>query len=166
MRCPGCDHDNLPGADLCDDCGLDLAGLDVQAWGVNPDDPVLVTPLSDLPLKDPLVLEPGDSVLQAIDLMRERHAGCVFVVDGDALVGVMTERDVTVRVAAKGRDPAGTRLADVMTADPVALQRDDVLAWALHRMGVEGYRHLPVLDGRRLAGFLSSRTVLRALLDA
>ena len=41
-----------------------------------------------------------------------------------------------------------------MTPNPVALEKDDVLAWALHRMGVDGYRHLPVLDGERLAGFL------------
>jgi len=69
-----------------------------------------------------------------------------------------------VRVASRGRDPSQIRLGEVMTPNPVALQKDDALAWALHRMGVDGYRHLPVLDGDRLVGFLSIRTVLRTLL--
>jgi CBS domain-containing protein len=78
----------------------------------------------------------------------------------------LTEHDVTVRVAAPGRDPTRTRLEQVMTPNPVTLQTDDPLAWALHRMGVDGYRHLPVLDGQRLVGFLSVRTVLRVLQEA
>ena len=41
MRCPACKCDNIAGVDLCEDCGLDLAGLDVKAWGVSPDDPII-----------------------------------------------------------------------------------------------------------------------------
>ncbi len=41
MRCPTCAEDNLPGEDLCQNCGMDLAGLDVTAWGLDPGDPVL-----------------------------------------------------------------------------------------------------------------------------
>jgi CBS domain-containing protein len=165
--CPACDHDNIAGVDLCDNCGMDLAGLDVKAWGVDPDDPLLAVPLGDLPLKQPLVL-PGDAtVLRAIELMRERHEGCVFIQDARGrLAGVFTERDVTVRVAAPARDPAETHLEEVMTRNPVALLKADPLAWALHRMGVDGHRHLPVLDGDGLAGFLSARAVMRVFLDA
>ncbi len=166
MRCPACEHDNLAGEDLCQQCGLDLAGLDVKAWGVSPEDPVLARRLSSLALKTPLVLDAEASVSEAVDLMRERHEGCVFVCDDEQrLAGVFTERDLTVRVASPGRDPSRTRLADAMTRSPVALQQTDVLAWALHRMGVEGHRHLPVLDGERLVGFLSIRAVLRSLLQ-
>jgi len=165
MNCPACDTENTPGDDLCRDCGLDLAGLDATAWGVSPEDPVLAVRLSALPLKTPLVLAPDATVTEAIDLMRERGEGCVFVVDDSpSPIGVFTEHDVCVRVAAPGRDPSHTRLRDVMTRNPVALQQDDALAWALHRMGVDGYRHLPVLDGERFAGFLSIRTVLHSLL--
>lgn len=165
MRCPACDHDNIPGDDLCADCGLDLAGLDVAAWGVNPEDPILVTELGSLPLKSPIRLKPDATVGQAVDLMRDRHEGCVFVEDDQGqLTGVFSERDVAARVAARGRNPEQTILADVMTRRPVTLQRQDILAWALHRMGVDGHRHLPVLDDGRLVGYLSMRTVLHALL--
>ena len=167
MRCPACDHDNIPGTDLCEECGLDLAGLDVKAWGVDPEDPQLTLPLAGLPLKEPLVLRPDATALKAIELMRDRHEGCVFVQDeGGRLVGVMTERDVTARVAARGRHPEQTRLEEIMTRQPVTLQKNDPLAWALHRMGVDGHRHLPVMDGDRLIGFLSIRTVLQVLLEA
>ncbi len=167
MLCPACEHDNIPGEDLCANCGMDLAGLDAGAWDLDPDDPALALPLGDLQLKEPLVLGPRATVTEAIDLMKERHEGCVFIEDGaSGLVGVLTEHDVTARVAAPGRDPTQTRLEEVMTLQPVALQKDDPLAWALHRMGVDGYRHLPVLDQGKLVGFLSVRAVLRSLFEA
>lgn len=167
MNCPACDHENLPGDDLCGNCGVDLAGLDVAAWDVNPEDPFLATTLGSLSLKDPIVLAPRASVAEAVDLMKERHEGCVFIEDESAgLVGVFGERDVTVRVIARERDPKKTRLDEVMTRNPVTLEKNDALAWALHRMGVDGHRHLPVTHEGRLVGLLSIRTVLQALVDA
>ena len=167
MNCPTCDEDNLPGEDLCRNFGMDLAGLDVGSWGLDPEDPVLTTKLADLPLKDALVLPLASTAAEAIELMKKHHQGCVFMTDAEGkLAGVLTERDVVARVAAPGRDPGRTRLEEVMTPNPVALLDKDPLAWALHRMGVDGHRHLPVLDENGLAGFLSSRVVLRAFLDA
>jgi len=167
MQCPACDHENLPGEDLCVECGMDLAGLDVQAWGVDPEDPLLAIPLGELPLAEPLVLGPQVTVAEAVARMRERHVGCAFVEeDGAGPVGVFTERDVAVRVVSRGRDPQRARLEEVMTTGLVTLRRDDPLAWALHRMGIDGFRHIPVMDGDRLHGVLSSRSVLKLLLDS
>lgn len=164
MQCPACGHENFPGQDLCQSCGLDLAGLDVPAWGVSPSDPFLSQPLSGLPLKTPLILGPGATVQEATDLMHEKHEGCVFVEQGEhELVGVFTERDLAARVIARGRSATDTRLEDVMTPNPFTLRKEDALAFALHRMGVDGYRHVPVMDDKRLIGFLSMRTVLRVL---
>ena len=164
MRCPACNHDNIQGADLCAECGVDLAGLEVHAGGVSSDDPLLARSLRELPLKKPLLLAAGAAVSEAVELMQERHEGCVFVVaPGRLLIGVFTERDVALRVVARGRDPRATTLQEVMTRDPFALHYDDSLAFALHRMGVDGFRHLPVLDGGQIVGFLSIRTVLRVL---
>lgn len=164
MQCPACGHDNIPGQDLCQSCSLDLAGLDVQMSGVSPEDPFLSRPLRDLPLKEPLVLGPGAKVRDAVDLMRERDEGCIFIEsDEHELVGVFTERDLAARVIARGRLPAETDLVDVMTPRPFTLRHEDALAFALHRMGVDGYRHVPVLKKGRLVGFLSMRTVLRVL---
>lgn len=166
MRCPSCDHDNLPGAELCEECGLDLAGLDVKAWGVDADDPVLTAPVSSLPLKEPLALSPSATAAEAIAAMADRREGCVFATDERGqLLGVFTERDVASLIATAGRDPSRLRLEQVMTPRPATLHKTDPLAWALHRMGVDGHRHLPVVEGERLVAFLSIRTVLKALLD-
>jgi len=167
MRCPACEHNNLPGADLCADCMLDLAGLDVVSRDVDPEDPLLLTPLERLPLKRALEFRAEDTVAAAIRRMGEEHEGCVFVLDDSGrLLGVVTERDIVTRVAARGRDPERTRLDEVMTWDPVTLEQTDPLAWALHRMGVDGYRHLAVVERGRLVGFLSVRAVLRTLAGA
>ncbi len=167
MLCPACDHDNIAGDDLCANCGLDLAGLDVHAWGVDPQDPLLNRPLGELALKQPLTVGPGTSVAEALRQLDAAGEGCVFVVDDEGRpAGVMTERDVVARVVQRGRDPERSFVEDVMTPRPFALDRNDPLAWALHRMGVDGYRHLPVLDGGKLSGFLSVRAVLQTLLEA
>ncbi|NIM61694.1 MAG: CBS domain-containing protein, partial [Acidobacteria bacterium] len=106
MLCPACDHENIPGDDLCTECGMDLAGLDVQVWGVDPEDPLLASQLKDLPLKKPLVLNTTCTVSEAVERMREHRQGAVFVEnERNGLIGVFTERDVAVRVASRGRDP-------------------------------------------------------------
>jgi CBS domain-containing protein len=162
MNCPSCGYDNIPGDDLCADCGMDLAGLDVTAWGVRPDDPLLRRRISELPLKPALSLPASAPVADAVALMSERGEGCVFVTGEDGrLNGVVTERDVALRVAARGLDPASVALERVMTHDPFAVLVTDRLAFVLHRMGVDGYRHVPVVDGEgRLEGFVSIRTML------
>jgi CBS domain-containing protein len=164
MLCPACNHDNIPGEDLCAECGMDLVGLDVPARDISADDPLLARPLGELPLKKPLLLPLDATVAAAVELMQERHEGCVFLLEtGRRLAGVFTERDVALRVVTRGRDPQTTLLREVMTPNPFALRHDDSLAFALHRMGVDGFRHIPVLNGERIVGFLSIRTVLRVL---
>lgn len=167
MRCPACDHDNIQGTDLCENCGLDLAGLDLPGRDLDPEDPLLGRPVGELGLQKAPVLGPEARVFEALQMMRERRHGCVFVQnDQGRLVGVFTEHDVVSRVAARRKDPGAVRLGDVMTPRPYTLKSDDPLAWALNRMGVEGQRHVPVLEGDGPLGFLSVRVVLKALLDA
>ena len=155
MLCPDCAHDNIPGTDLCENCGLDLAGLDVRAWGVSPGDPLLSRKLSDLSLKEPLVLGPQATVAEAIELMAEHHEGCVFVVDEhQKLVGVVTERDVALRVAARGRHPQKLPLHEVMTPRPTKLRGSDRLAFARGVASCSGSwrRHARTQTGHLLAG--------------
>ena len=164
MLCPACEFDNIPGTDLCDNCGLDLAGLDVGTWGVDPEDPVLSREISSVSLKQPIVLACNDTVAAAVGAMCESGEGCVFVEDAEGLVtGVFTERDLVLRVLARGRDAGRVALSEVMTPSPVPLRSSDPFAWALHRMGVDGHRHIPIVEGRRIVGMLSVRSVLKEL---
>ncbi len=168
MECPSCGEDNIQGEDLCASCGMDLAGLDVRSRELSREDPLLARKIDELPLKKALTVAPTTSVGEAARLMREHHEGCVFVVtEGEGLVGVFTERDLASRVLVRDRSLDETTVAEVMTRDPYTLRGEDRVVFALHRMGVDGYRHLPILDAEgKIIGILTMRTVLAALASA
>jgi CBS domain-containing protein len=110
--------------------------------------PVLVTVDSD------------ESLADAADRMRWYAVGALPVYERHALVGIVTERDVTAAVA-DGVDPARTLVRDRMTAAPATVAPDDDLATAARTMAELGVRHLPVVDGGRLVGMLSIRDLLK-----
>lgn len=110
------------------------------------DEAVLSRPLSALPPAEPVTVESPTSVLEAVHLMRDRHAGCVLVVRGGKLRGIFTERDVVGRVVAAGLDPARTAVRRVMTPSPETLRPTDSIAFSLNLMSLGGYRHIPLVD--------------------
>ena len=105
------------------------------------------------------------TVRQAAAMMAERRMGAVLVMEGERLVGIVTERDIAVRVVAAGLSPERTRLAEVMTPDPDTLKPDDTVHAALDLMARRGYRHLPVKRGRKLVGMVSIRDLYRSVVD-
>jgi CBS domain-containing protein len=98
-----------------------------------------------------------DTVRAAADLMKARKCGSVLITAGDALVGIFTERDVVFRVVAEGRDPAKTKLGEVMTANPMTVGPQEPAISALRLMEDSGFRHLPVVDDGRILGVVSRR---------
>jgi CBS domain-containing protein len=99
------------------------------------------------------------SVREAAQLMSERSIAAVVICHpGGKLAGIMTERDVTSRVVAKGLDPEATTVGAVMTPDPDTLEADDRPAQALSMMRQHNYRHLPVVDeNHHVIGMVSVR---------
>ncbi len=102
-------------------------------------------------------------VRDAIESMRQKQLSCVLVVERGQLVGVFTERDVVMKVAATPLDVDHVPLRDVMQPDPECLQLDDELVYALHQMLRGAYRHVPVVDEQRRPTALVS---LQAIIDA
>lgn len=86
------------------------------------------------------------TVQEAARKMAERVIAAVVITEGDTLRGIMTERDVTTRVVAKGLDPATVTVGEVMTPDPDTLVASQHPAEALRMMRDRNYRHLPVVD--------------------
>ncbi|MDX1643566.1 MAG: CBS domain-containing protein [Thermoanaerobaculia bacterium] len=161
MRCPFCGEKNIPGADLCDACGADLAGLDIPESQDDFEGALMTDRVEGLSMGPALVVERDDSVAEAVKRMRRYRHGCALVTDGEELVGIFTERDLLTRVIGKGSDPAEVRLGDVMTSDPFTLTPEDPPAFAIHRMVEQGLRHLPVVEDDELVGFISVRNILR-----
>ncbi|MDH3404545.1 MAG: CBS domain-containing protein [Acidobacteriota bacterium] len=160
MRCPGCGVDNIPGVDACENCGTDLAGLDLPEARGGFGARLLNDRLSDLELSQPVLATPSTPVAEAISAMRERRCGCALVLDDGELVGIFNERHVLTRVLRRHRDPAATPISEVMSPDPLRLSIDDPPAFAVHCMVAYGFRHLPVLDGDELKGYVSVRNIL------
>lgn len=106
--------------------------------------------------QDPATLPVSATVQTACRLMRDRKVGAILVTEGNGrLVGLFTGRDAVGRVVAEGLDAATTTLGAVMTAQPDTLKPDARAIDALRMMQDGGYRHLPILDGTKIAGIVS-----------
>ncbi len=105
------------------------------------------------------------TVAEATRLMVAENVGIVSVVDGDRLVGVFSERDVTRRVVATGLDPGSVRVDDVMTSDLIVADAEEDYQSAMLKMDQANIRHLPVVSDGRLLSMLSIRDLMRVHID-
>jgi CBS domain-containing protein len=102
----------------------------------------------------------SQSVTEAARLMTRYNIGSVLVMDGKRLYGIFTERDIITRVVSEGRDPNNTKIAEVMTPNPVVMAVDKSFTNALVAMAEGKFRHMPVLDGYDVIGVVSMRDAL------
>lgn len=102
-------------------------------------------------------LPPDATARDAALLMAERRIAAVLVTEGRTLKGIVTERDMTVRVVAAGLDPETTRLSAVMTADPDTLEPSASALAAMELMERHHYRHLPIAVDGEAVGMVSIR---------
>ncbi|MFJ8074493.1 CBS domain-containing protein [Streptomyces sp. NPDC096176] len=100
-------------------------------------------------------VRPDASLVEAARLMRDMDIGDVLVAEGDHVVGVLTDRDITLRSVAEGADPAGVSVASACTPDPVCVGPDDAVASAVRLMRTHAVRRLPVVEDGRPLGVVS-----------
>lgn len=105
------------------------------------------------------------TVSEAARLMAAAKVGAILVLRKDHVSGIFTESDAIARVLAAGLDPASTRLARVMTHDPLTISADKPFAHALILMREHGIRHVPVVDHGRPVGLVSIRDALGTELE-
>jgi CBS domain-containing protein len=101
-------------------------------------------------------ISPDATALDAADLMNERRIGALCVVEGDTLVGVFTERDLLNRVVSAKLDPASTKIADVMTSQVSTCGPEGKTDDCATLMSQKHIRHLPVVEGGKLVGIVST----------
>jgi len=109
------------------------------------------------------VTAPDAPVAAAAAQMVAASVGSAVVMQGTFLVGILTERDV-LKAAASGDDLSVTKVADWMTPDPQSASPDTTAQQAAQIMLMNGFRHLPVVDGRALCGVVSLRDLFAARL--
>jgi CBS domain-containing protein len=122
--------------------------------------------VGDIMTREVRSVAPETFVAEAARAMATFDIGSLPVCEGGRVVGILTDRDVAVRVVARGFDPAGVRVKEIMTGDPLVCSPDDALADAEQMMADAQIRRLPVVDGDgKLVGYLSTAKIARCELD-
>jgi CBS domain-containing protein len=114
--------------------------------------------------KDPASCGASETVTKVASLMKHHDIGSVPVAESDRLVGIVTDRDIVLKVVAAGRNPEQTSVRDAMTPNPVCCREDDDLEQALKLMKERQVRRMPIVDGSgRLSGIIAQADVATRL---
>jgi CBS domain-containing protein len=118
--------------------------------------------IRDVMTANPSTVEPNSTVVEAARIMKQADAGVVPVTENGRLTGMVTDRDIAIRVVAEGKDPGSTKVGEVASSDLVTVDPQQSLDEALRLMAQHKVRRLPVVeeDGR-LVGVLAQADVAR-----
>jgi len=107
----------------------------------------------------------GDKVAQVVALLAERRIGCVPVVEHGKVVGIFSERDLVYGIARAGAALLDQAVSEVMTKPPVTITADTPILSALALMTQRRIRHLPIVEGERMVGFVSIGDLVKSRID-
>lgn len=162
LICPSCGADDLiEGIDECDQCHQPLTDLFIRVPASSVEADLLRDRVGDLPRREPIVLESDATAGEALTKMVEKGVGCVLIVVDNLLAGIFSERDALLKLGVEGGDLHDQPLLRYLTPNPTTISADDKIAFALHKMDLGGYRHLPVIEGDRPVSLISIRDILR-----
>ena len=108
---------------------------------------------------------PGDAVRAVIDLLAQNRIGAVPVIEDDMVVGIFSERDIVRLLSSYGPDALDRSLDEVMTKSPVTCDSDMAVIGALSQMTQKRIRHLPVVYGGKMVGFVSIGDLVKYRID-
>ena len=163
IPCPSCGHENLEGADHCDQCQNSLTDLSIPQPRTAVEQGLVKDTIELLEPHKPLTVSPDDTIRDVLQKMVAESIGCVMVVEGDSIRGIFTEYDALMKVNSNAASLADRPISSVMTTSPVTVEIEHKIAFALHKMHVGGYRHVPVLSRGKLVGVTSIRDILNYL---
>lgn len=113
-----------------------------------------------------LTIRPGDKVSAAVKIMAEKNIGAVLVMDGDTLVGILSERDLVRKLLASDKPAKGTLVSEIMTKHPYCTNLDASIDSCIALMSKHRFRHLPVLDAnKKLIGMVSMGDLVKTTIE-
>ena len=110
-------------------------------------------------------VRPDDTVLAALGVMAEHDIGAVLVVEGDELLGILSERDYARKVALMGRASRDSPVRLIMTANVVCVPPNRTVEECMGLMTERRCRHLPVVENGRVVGLVSIGDLVKAMID-
>jgi CBS domain-containing protein len=120
-----------------------------------------MTQIRDVMTANPKSCSSNASITEAARAMSTEDVGPIPVVDGDRLVGLLTDRDIVVRVVAEGRDPQSTTVGEIASSDLATVSPDENLDRALQLLAERQVRRLPVVEGEKLVGIVAQADIAR-----
>ena len=122
--------------------------------------------VQDLMTRNPCSIDADKSVAYAAKMLRDEDVGLAPIVEGDRLVGTVTDRDIAIRVVAEGKDPESTKVKDIASINLVTVDPQQGLDEALKLMAKHQVRRLPVTEeGGRLVGLVAQADIARSAGD-
>lgn len=109
--------------------------------------------------------EPTTTVYSALELMAEKNAGSLLVMDNGRFVGIFTERDYARKVILKGKASKETLLRDIMSEHPVTVTPDTTVEGCMSLMTDRFIRHLPVIEDKKLIGLVSIGDIVKYIIE-
>ena len=161
--CPSCGAKNLEGADQCANCGGDLSKVDLPRPESQIEQTVMQLPLTSVGMTSVHAVAPDTALEVVVQTLVRQKIDLVQVVEDGKLIGVLSVRDVVTRVGPDYRQKLARPVREFMTANPETLPPDAPVTFAINKMDVGGYRHIPVVQGERMLGVISARDVIRHL---
>ena len=166
ISCPDCGHANIEGSDECEQCQQPLHDTHLVPPSNTIEEGLLSDRLGALNPKMPITVEASATVGHVLDVLVERGIGCVVVVEQGRTVGIFSERDALLRLSTKAKELKNRPISEFMTPNPRVLDTEAKIAFAVQRMDLGGYRHVPIVDhADELCGVVSARDILRYLTD-
>jgi CBS domain-containing protein len=110
-------------------------------------------------------VRPGDTVLDAIKQMAERGVGALVVLDGDALVGIVSERDYARKIVLQGKNSKDTLVREIMSTPVITASLAQRANECMQIMTDKRIRHMPVLDAGKVVGMLSIGDMLKVVIE-
>jgi len=111
-------------------------------------------------------ISPDETVFDAIVRMAEKNIGALLVMSGNRLVGVVSERDYTRKVALKGKSSRETRVGDIVTTPVISVSPTHTIEQCMRLMTENRVRHLPVLEGDEVIGIVSIGDLVNWIISA
>ena len=105
--------------------------------------------------KDPITLTPDSSVVDAAKAMRDADVGPALIADDGGLQGIVTDRDIAVRVVAEGRDPSSTKVSEIASTGLATLTPDDSVEDAIKIIREQKVRRIPIVENNRPVGIVA-----------
>jgi CBS domain-containing protein len=124
------------------------------------------TSIKEVMSSDVRTCEPDATIVDVAKVMAKEDVGPIPVVEGGRLVGLVTDRDLVVRVLAEGKDPETTKVGEVASRELVTVSPDEDLDQALKLLAQHQVRRLPVVEGDRVVGIVAQADIARLGKDA